>query len=343
MKVRLSVIAGLLAASVVSVSATTFVENFTNNPAADGWRVFGDTNLFVWNAASNNLAVTWDSTRTNSYFHHPLGTIVTRGDDFSVAFDLNLSDIASGVEPGKTGPLEISFGFLNFAGATSTSFMRGGWGSAPNVAEFAYYTDGFYDFGDGFIWPAPAAGVPSFISGVDSFDYAPQHIAPYDCALPLNQTVHVTFTYTASSQTAVVTVTTNGVPVGSFPSLDLSSVEGFASTNDNFSLDTFSISSYSSFGDDNDSVLAHGTVANLVVTVPTPPVQNFSGSFEKDGSWKCQFLGQTNWIYALERSTDLANWSAVISGSAGTGQTTTFYDRNPPAACAYYRIRAERP
>ena len=109
--------------------------------------MFGDTNLFDWNSTNQNLRVTWDSSQPNSYFYHPLGAQFTRYDDFSVEFDLRLNDIASGVEPGKTGPLEIGFGFLNFAGATSTNFMRGAWGGAPNVAEFDYYPSGYYDYG----------------------------------------------------------------------------------------------------------------------------------------------------------------------------------------------------
>ncbi len=63
----------------------------------------------------------------------------------ALEFDLRLADIASNVEPGKTGPMEIGLGFLNLAGATSTNFMRGFWGGAPNVAEFDYYPAGYYD------------------------------------------------------------------------------------------------------------------------------------------------------------------------------------------------------
>ena len=70
--------------------------------------------------------------QTNSYFFHPLGDYVTRNDDFSIAFDLRLNDIASGVEPGKTGPMELGFGLLNFtAAATCTNFMRGGFWQRP--------------------------------------------------------------------------------------------------------------------------------------------------------------------------------------------------------------------
>ena len=172
----------------------TVVEDFSTDPQADGWQVFGDTNLFAWDSTNGNLAVTWDSSHPNSYFYHPLGLQLTRYDDFSVEFDLRLSDIASGVEPGKTGPLQIGFGFLNFAGATSTNFMRGAWGGAPNVAEFDYYPSGYYDYG-GFIWDIVPTTTPSFISGINSKHYAPASLDAYEHELPTNQTVHVRLAY----------------------------------------------------------------------------------------------------------------------------------------------------
>ena len=69
-------------------AAATITENFSANPLQNGWQIFGDTNLFQWDSTNQNLAVTWDSSQTNSYFYHPLGTILTRNDDFSLAFDL---------------------------------------------------------------------------------------------------------------------------------------------------------------------------------------------------------------------------------------------------------------
>jgi hypothetical protein len=338
-KIRSLAFASWFVLSVASALAMTITENFSSDPAADGWKIFGDTSAFAWDSASHNLAVTWDSRRTNSYFYHPLGTVVTRDDDFSIAFDLNLSDIASGIEPGKTGPLQIGFGFLNYANATSTSFMRGGWGSAPNVAEFDYYPHGYYTNP---FYDAPAATVPSFISGVDSYAYCPNFLSPFDAVLPVNQAVHVTMTFTASNQTAVVTLMTNGVVFRRPPALVLSQPNGFL-TNDNFFADTFSISSYSSFGDDFDSVLAHGTVGNLVVTVPSPPVQNLSGSLV-GGQWQVNFLCQNHWRYALERTTDFQSWSQVDShNSTSANAALTLVDANAAGRAAFYRVRADRP
>ena len=342
MKVRLPVIAGLFALLVINntTRAVTFTEDFATDPLQNGWQIFGNTNLFVWNTTNQNLEVTWDSTQTNSYFYQPLGTTVTRYDDFSLSFDLNLHDIASGVEPGKTGPMEIGFGFLNFAGATNTAFIRGAYGSAPNVAEFGYYAHGYYDY-FGTIYDSPATATPSFISGVNSFDYAPQILSVYDCELPTNQIVHVSLTYTASNQTAVLTLFTNGVPVATLPELALDGTNGFTDTNYDFQVDTFSISSYSSAGDDYDSILAHGTVANLRVSVP-PPAQNLAGSFT-NGTWQVDFSARTNWMFLLQRTTDFQSWTNVSPVISGVNGPLSLQDTNPVLDRAFYRIRADRP
>lgn len=340
MKIRSLAIASLFVLSVASVSAVTITENFSSHPSLNGWRVFGDTNLFQWNSTNQNLEVTWDSTHTNSYFHHPLGTTITRHDDFSLEFDLNLSDIASGVEPGKTGPLQIGFEFLNFADATNASFQRGNFGSTPNIAGFDYYTDGFYTFGED-VFPSAAATVPSFISGVNSFDYAPQNIAVFDNRLPTNQVVHVSLAYTASNQTAVLSVTTNGVPLVSLPNLTLDGPNGFGAASDNFLVDTFCICSFSSYGDDFDSVLAHGTVAGLVVNVPSP-AQNLVGTLT-NSVWQVQFANHLDWLYTLERTTNFISWTDASAAVSGNGTSLTLSDTNAPGPAAFYRIRADRP
>ncbi|HZI31203.1 MAG TPA: hypothetical protein VFF11_02610, partial [Candidatus Binatia bacterium] len=320
---------GVLALSAILTQATTITENFSSDPLQNGWQVFGDTNLFHWNSTNQNLEVTWDSTRTNSYFYQPLGTTITRYDDFSIAFDLKLHDIASGVESGKTGPLEIGFGFLNFSGATNTSFMRGAYGSAPNVAEFGYYAHGYYDY-FGTIYDSPATATPSFISGVNSYDYAPQILSVYEDELPTNQPVHVSLTYTASNQTAMLVITTNGIPVASFPDLALNGSNGFTDTNYDFLVDTFSISSYSSVGDDYDSILAHGTVANISVSVP-PPAQNLAGSFT-NGGWQVNFSARTNWLFTLQRTADFQSWTNVSPTISGINGNLFLQDTNPAAS-----------
>src|ERR1041385_5925341 len=58
MKIRSLALASLFALSVASVHAATITEDFSADPSSQGWQVFADTNLFQWNSASNNLAVT---------------------------------------------------------------------------------------------------------------------------------------------------------------------------------------------------------------------------------------------------------------------------------------------
>src|ERR1043166_2520159 len=96
-----------LLVACVSTMAALSAENFTADPRTRGWTLFGDSSLFAWNAASANLNVTWDSSRTNSYFCLPLGTILDRQDDFSLALDLQLTDVAAGVTKPSTFELAV--------------------------------------------------------------------------------------------------------------------------------------------------------------------------------------------------------------------------------------------
>jgi hypothetical protein len=337
-----TVLCSLAFAGLTAFSATpaaTITENFTNNPYADGWQSFGNTNLFQWDAANHQLAVTWDSTQTNSYFYYPLGQTLARSDDFSLEFDLDLSDIASGVEPGKTTPMELGFGFLHQGDAMSANFERGAFGQAPNVAEFDYYADGYYVYG-GVIYPSPATTTPGFISGTDSDDYAPQVLSVYDHELPTNETVHVQFSFTASNQTATLLLTANGAPLGQLPGLVLEPVNGFYDT-DGFQVDMVSISSYSSYGDDYDSILAHGSVANIVVTTQMRPAQIVdSGSGFSNGVWQVAIANHADWLFTLQRTTDFVTWSDVTASAPGNGAIMTLQDTNPPPACAFYRVKA---
>lgn len=77
--------------------------------------------------------------------------------------------------------------------------------------------------------------------------------------------------------------------------------------------------------------------------ITAPPVLNLNGAWDNSGLWQCAFTGRTNWLYALERSTNLVNWTAVISDSPGVDGTKLLSDTNSTTAQAFYRIRAERP
>jgi hypothetical protein len=128
-------LAGLFVLS--AAHATLVLEKFTTNPTLDGWQIFGDTNLFQWDSTNHDLAVTWDSSQTNSYFYHPLGATFTKADNFCVLFNLNLTDAEA------TGYFELAVGLCNFADATGTNFSRAN-GISPNLFEFDYFPDGGY-------------------------------------------------------------------------------------------------------------------------------------------------------------------------------------------------------
>jgi hypothetical protein len=112
---------GLAAASLFTLStlgATPSVEiltSFTADPAQQGWKTFGNSNLFKWNSTNGCLDVTWDSSKSNSYFYYPIGTVLTRKDDFTMEFDLTINDISTSFD-------QMALGFLNLGDATSSEF-----------------------------------------------------------------------------------------------------------------------------------------------------------------------------------------------------------------------------
>ncbi len=134
-KIRLLAFASLFVLFATRSGATTIAENFSTNPLQDGGQIFGAIDLFQWDSTNQNLEVTWDSSQSNSYFYHPLGTI--HADDFSVQSDLQWSDANA------RGSFQRTVGLLNFSDAASPNFSRR-IGSTPNLFEFYYVSDGGY-------------------------------------------------------------------------------------------------------------------------------------------------------------------------------------------------------
>jgi hypothetical protein len=325
--------------NLCAARAAVITEDFSTNPLQNGWHVFGATNLFAWDSTNQCLDVTWDSTQPNSYFYHPLDGYLTRNDDFCFQFDLLLTDIASNVEPGKTGPLQVAVGFENYADATNADFVRG-LGEVSDIAEVNYYPTGYYVFGNT-VYPSPNTFAPAFVS--DAATFSPNILNPYYVLeFPTNILIHVTMTFSADDQTASVTATTNGIPIGLVPPLVLDSPTNSNFTNtDNYVVTMFSISSFTSIGDPYDSLLAHGTIANLQITLP-PPAQNLMGSFS-NSIWQVQFNDKTNWLYTLERTTNFVAWTDASGAVPGNGTNLVLQDAAAPPGRAFYRVRANRP
>jgi hypothetical protein len=306
--------AGLSGLSVAQ--ATVIAEDFSTNPLSDGWQIFGDTNLFRWNSTDHNLAVTWDSTQPNSYFYHPLGTILTTNDDFSLAFDIQVGDANA------TGFFELAVGFLNFGDATNANFARGTGSGSPNLAEFDY----FPDTGFGPTLSSTMTDTNSTFNFLEDF-----------VGLDSGVTYHVVLTHPAGAALVSGQVFTNGQLCTALP------VSYLSANFTDFRLDTVAISSYTATNDPwEDSLLAHGSVANFVVTVSPPPIQNLTGSFN-NVNWQVQFISQSNWLYTLERTTNFQSWADVVPLTAGNATNLFLQDAHSPAGKAFYRVSAERP
>ena len=298
-----------------AAQAATLTEDFSVDPSQHGWQTFGAASLFQWDSTNHNLSVTWDSSKTNSYFYHSLGTILTTNDGFSLEFDLQLSHAAT-----ANYGSDLAVGFLRLADATSVDFLRTS-GISPNVAEFDYFP--------------PSLIAPSIDATLS--DRSNRFYFAYAEA-PLNpgQAYHIRLTHDVGATTISGEVLTNGQSYTSLTNLYVSTVP----TGD-FRLDVVAVSSYQDDGF-GDTLLATGTVDNFVVTLPPPPVQNFTGTLT-NGSWQGQFLSQTAWLYTLERTQDLRNWTSASAATPGNGATVVLQDANATGGQAFYRVRAERP
>jgi len=314
---------GLVAAS--TGGAATFTEDFSSDPRQNGWQIFGDTNLFQWDSTSGNLEVTWDSSQTNSYFYHALGTILARDDSFHLSFDLTFQDYASGTTPGKPYDFEAAIGFLNLANATQTNFSRGAGVNAiygpDNLVEFDFF-------------PAFSNYQPTISQVVVSTNNAWRYNNSNQRDMTPGQSFHVDMDYNGMTRTLATIVTNNGVQYGTTQTI-------LVPTNFDFRVAAVSVNSYS---DQNatGSILAHGTVDNFAITIPPPPMQNLTGSFT-NGVWQAQFLSRSNWLYTLQRSADFQSWTNVSSATPGNATNLFVQDTSPPADKAFYRINAQRP
>ncbi len=308
--------------------ALTISEKFAADPALDGWQVFGNTNLFQWDAADQNLAVAWNSTNVNSYYYHPLGVTLNSASNFMFAVDFNLQDIAIGTTPTKPQNFQIAFGLLNFAEATQPNFVVGTGTNETDVVELDYFPDS--GFG--------ASVTTPMISSANAF-------APGGFTFPLElvpgANYHAGLVYTADNQTLHTTLSSNGVPIG--PINDNFVGPGFG----DFNVDTFSINCYTDAGQDTNiyfgvdfagSIIAHASVDNLVFATPLPVTQVINATANS-----VQFSSVTNWNYVLERSADFNSWSAASPTLPGVAGTMTLTDPHPPADKAFYRVRADVP
>lgn len=305
-------------AGFAAVEGTILMEDFSNSPPADGWQTFGTASLFAWDATSHDLQVTWDSRQPNSYFYHPLGTVMTSNDPFSLSFDIQLSD--AGTNADGEYQFELAIGFLNLAQAENIHFLRGTGDNATNLAEFNYF-------------PADDQGDPNSLDATLIDANGDYFFAYDDEPLAFGAPYHVIINHPAGTTVMTGTILNQGQ---AYASLSQVYSEG---TLADFRLDTVAIMSYSDRDAFGGSILAHGTVKNFFVTGPPPPVTYLSSSIT-NSIWQAQFWSRTNWTYTLQISPDLQNWSPVASASTSTNGLMTLQDTNLPSQSRFYRVSA---
>jgi hypothetical protein len=314
----------LLLSTASLAGAVTFTEDFSTNPLANGWQIFGNASLFNWNPTNQNLEVIWDSSQTNSYFYHRLDTILTDNDSFQLGFDLGLLDAVIGTNPDQPYTFEVAVGFLNLDNATRTNFFRG---SGRNAA---YGPDNLVEFD---FFPAFDIFQPTISQVIVSTNNAWLYNDNL-LDLPPGELFHIAMAYDGGTETLTTVTTSGGVQYG--PTQLIKVPDGF-----DFRANAVSINCYSEQHSDG-SILAHGTIGNIIVTEPPAPVQNLSGGFAQ-GVWQAQFLGRSNWFYTLERTADFLAWTNVACASLVDDENLFLQDTNPPSGMAFYRVEAERP
>jgi hypothetical protein len=305
--------------------AESFLESFDADPTPHGWRPIGHTNLFEWNRTAGELSVTWDSSRSNSFFAYPLPSTLTKEDDFSFAFDLVLDSHAIGVNPARPSTFQIAAGFVRLADVTAANYVRGIAPGPRNTVEWAWFGAG----------GAISASVsPAIIPSNGGFPWGYA-----DSYLSLETGVRYRFelAYTATNRTARLSMTADGQPGPALSSVVLPS--NFT----DFAIDAFAISSYSEVGQHplyGGSVLATGRIDNVALTYPDAPV----GRIEFLDATAARFTGRSGWRYQLEASGDLRIWTAIASQTATADGEVTLYDtRDAFFAVQFYRVKAVRP
>lgn len=319
-------------ACALPAGGAQFEEDFTVEPT--GWKEFGDPSLFAWDEPNQVLNVTWDSSKTNSYFYYELPFYLTRNDSFSVRLKLRLSFLEIGTTPGKPYTFPFAFGFINTTNSFSPQFFRGSGinpSSGPrNLVEFAYFPDS--GFG--------ATVAPTIATEQNQMYYSHNH--PLE--MVLEDEFEIEMNFDPSVQTLFTTMTRNGEPFGIPPQNSLAPLV-FPETTSDVVLNAFAISSYNDGAQSPPqfagSILARGTIDQVRLAWPDPPVLNVAIARIASGI-ELAFQGEIGWTYLVQRSADLGLWSdfkEIQTTATGMIQVT---DTTSGTAYTFYRVTARR-
>ncbi len=301
------------------------VEDFSRNPALNGWINFGDSSLYNWNAANQNLQATWDSRLTNSAYALPFGATLTSSNTFAADFDLTLFDY--GPRPDAQGPLQIALGFINLPVTTANDGNRTS-GSSEDELEFDFFPQG--EFG-------PPYGIsPSTISPIIFGDHG-QIRAGFSppLAWATNHAYHIRIAYDGS-QRRISTSVDNGGDALPFTAPDVVLDSAFG----NFAVNAFAVLSWNEAPSTGSSVLAHGVLDNLRIEGIDSPLASLIISYTNSVA-AVSFDAKAGWNYLLQSSGDLKQWSSVATNSPSVGGSLSLTDAGSSGLPRrFYRVQA---
>ena len=305
-------------------TASEVTEDFGTDPFSRGWQTVGDTNLFRWDAVRENVAVTWDSSRSNSFLVLPLFAELTTADDFVFSFDLQLTDAAVRDPDNRPSAVQIALGLVRLSRLPDGNPARLR-GTAQDLVEFDWFADSFIPgFGEN-----PATIGPAVFGANGSRAFS------FDNYFDLSDgaTWRVRCAFQGTEGRLAITLLRDGVDAGPVNPVMLPA--GFQS----FTVDAFAVIAWNESASSTDSLIAHGTLDHVVLELPEPPI----GALTQVGQHAVEFTSVSGWRYTLEVSDDLHTWAGTTSADGTGGQLVLTDPRDAVFTHQFYRVRAVRP
>lgn len=312
---------GLAALGHWAVQGAVFTEEFASDPANGGWHSDGAPELYRWTPELKSLEVTWDSSKPEAFFAHPLGVTLRSQDAFSFGLDLVLTDATGGVRPPRTGAMQIAFGLLDLGRALREHYPRAA-GRAFDLVEFNWFPQGEFP-GFGVVDPTVSPAVFATSGRV-----AASFTFPVELAAGLTHRIRCE--YLPGERRLVTHLVTEGTEV---EIREVILPEDFGE----FSLDSFAVINWNEEDGPYDSLLAHGVVDNITWEVPSPPLDRIS----LVGPGLVSLVSRLGWHYRLQASSDMVEW-VPLTGASGTGKALELADpRDAVFHRQFYRVEAQ--
>jgi hypothetical protein len=308
----------------LAIHAEQWRADFSSDPfvvPTPKWSVLGAAELFEWNPSAQQLDITWDSSRPNTFCTWPLPRSLRSHDAFSFSWDLRLNDAGPRDTSTRSNVLQISVVLARRARLPDGYPQRTSAGRALDLLDFSFFPLADYGPFGASAYIAPVAFGESSIgySFGNSFNLADGQSHRVEC------------TWDPVARALRTMVEGAGSIADTSPALVAT---------DDFELDTFAIVVWNEGPTPRDSLLAHGSIRSVVITAPEPPVGSLTF---RSNSRSIGFQSQTGYRYQLEASGDLSEWASTGPDAAGTGGPMEFSDlRKALFLHQFYRVRATR-